>query len=529
MQGQSVALSADGNTAIVGSFDINSGAAAWVFTRSGGMWSQQGSKLVGTGAVSWLYPCQPVGSGSVALSADGNTAMVGGPEDNNCAGAAWVFTRSGGVWNQQGSKLVGTGAVGEVVGVEGSMQGYSVAMSADGNTAMVGGPYDNNTAGAAWVFTRSGGVWSQQGSKLVGTGAVGPFAMQGDSVALSADGNTAIVGGYNENQGEGAAWVFTRSGGVWSQQGSKLVGTGAGGYQGHSVALSADGNTAIVGGPFDNSHAGFGAAWLFTRSDGAWSQQGGRFFGTGAVGSSTVQGWSVALSGDGNTAIVGGPLDDGGVGAAWVFTALPTDNLPPATTATPVPGPNGNGWNNTNVTVNLNATDQPGGSGVKQIQIAVSGAQNTDLQTIAGDAASVTISAEGITLLRYFATDNAGNQESEKTVTVQIDKTPPAFSGLPAPGCAIWPPNHKLVQVATVTASDSLSGLLPGSFTATGTSNQPANGGIVITGGPNQFNIQLGADKDAIYTLVTTAKDLAGNITTQQSTCSVPHDQGKKK
>ena len=89
---------------------------------------------------------------------------------------------------QQGPKLVGTGAVGD------ADQGFSVAVSADGNTAIVGGPKDNAAAGAAWVFTRSGGVWSQQGSKLVGTGAVGAAA-QGCSVALSADGNTAIVGG----------------------------------------------------------------------------------------------------------------------------------------------------------------------------------------------------------------------------------------------------------------------------------------------------------------------------------------------
>jgi hypothetical protein len=335
----------------------------------------------------------------------------------------------------------------------------------------------------------------------------------------------------SDNNGVGAAWVFTRSGGVWSQQGSKLVGTGAVGaaWQGYSVALSADGNTAIVGGIEDNfvSTNWAGAAWVFTRSGGVWSQQGSKLVGTGAVGQAQ-QGFSVALSADGTTAIVGGPWDNSLVGAAWVFTAFPADNTPPVTTATPVPGPNANGWNNTNVTVNLNATDQPGGSGVKQIQIELSRAQSTDLQTRAGDAASVTISAEGITLLRYFATDNAGNQEIVKTITVQIDKTPPVISGLPAPGCTIWPPNHKLVQVATVTASDSLSGLLPGSFTITGTSNQPANGGIVITGGPNQFNIQLSADKDAIYTLVAAAKDLAGNITTQQTICSVPHDQGKK-
>ena len=152
-------------------------------------------------------------------------------------------------FTQQGPKLVGTGAVGA------AQQGFSVALSADGNTATVGGPGDNSGAGAAWVFTRSGGVWTS--SKLVGTGAVGP-ARQGFSVALSADGNTAIVGGLDDNSGAGAAWVYTRNGGVWSQQGSKLVGTGAAtkARQGSSVALSADGNTAIVGGPGDNRRRG---------------------------------------------------------------------------------------------------------------------------------------------------------------------------------------------------------------------------------------------------------------------------------
>jgi hypothetical protein len=273
---------------------------------------QQGGKLVGTGAVG-----DAVQGASVALSADGNTAIVGGSYDSSYAGATWVFTRSSGVWSQQGSKLVGTGAVGGS-----SFQGASVALSADGNTAIVGGHHDS-PEGAAWVFARSSGVWSQQGSKLVGTGAVGG-AMQGWSIALSADGNTAIVGGYFDSSGAGAAWVFTRTSGVWTQQGGKLVGTGAVGgasYQGNSVALSAEGNTAIVGGTYDSS--GIGAAWVFTRSSGVWSQQGSKLVGTGALGSA-MQGSSVALSADGNTAIVGGFYDNTGAGAAWVFTRSET-------------------------------------------------------------------------------------------------------------------------------------------------------------------------------------------------------------
>jgi hypothetical protein len=219
-------------------------------------------------------------------------------------------------FTQQGPKLVGTDVVGR------ADQGYSVALSADGNTAIVGGYFDNNTTGAAWVYTRSNGVWTQQGSKLVGTGAVGN-AYQGTSVSLAADGNTAIVGGYNDNNGTGAAWVYTRSNGIWTQQGGKLVGTGAVGpipVQGSSVALSADGNTAIMGGYQDNG--ALGAAWVFTRSNGVWTQQGTKLVGTGASGDA-AQGYSVALSGDGNTAIVGGNSDNSGTGAAWVYIRNP--------------------------------------------------------------------------------------------------------------------------------------------------------------------------------------------------------------
>src|SRR5262245_64477015 len=101
---------------------------------------------------------------------------------------------------QQGGKLAATDAVGE------AHQGTSVALSSDGNTAIVGAPFDNVHTGAAWVWTRAGGVWTQ-GAKLVGTGADGQMD-QGAAVALSGDGNTALVGGPYAS----AVWVFTRSG-----------------------------------------------------------------------------------------------------------------------------------------------------------------------------------------------------------------------------------------------------------------------------------------------------------------------------
>jgi len=153
-------------------------------------------------------------------------------------------------FTQQGSDLVGTNG-------GGARQGNSVALSADGNTALIGGPHDNAlfyfmglAPGAAWVFNRTNGVWAQQGPKLFGASGVGN-QNQGTSVALSGDGNTALVGGPFDNNNTGAAWVFTRTNGVWGQQDNKLVPTDASSGAGVStwVALSADGNTAILGEP----------------------------------------------------------------------------------------------------------------------------------------------------------------------------------------------------------------------------------------------------------------------------------------
>jgi len=305
--GGSVTLSADGDTALIGGTRDNGFAgAAWVFTRSGSTWAQQGEKLTGTGAVG-----QAEFGRSVALSADGGTALVGGWSDNGNAGAAWVFTRSGSAWTQQGGKLTGSGETGE------GAFGTSVALSADGNTALVGGPRDNSEAGAAWAFTRASSTWTQQGGKLTGTGETGG-ARLGESVALSADGNTALVGGPHDNSDVGAAWAFTRSGSTWSQQGGKLTGsdeTGAGEF-GWSVALSDDGNTALIGGPEDD--AATGGTWVLTRSGGLWSQQGPKL--TGGEEDNSEFGVLVSLSADGNTALVGGWNDDGRKGAAWVFT-----------------------------------------------------------------------------------------------------------------------------------------------------------------------------------------------------------------
>jgi hypothetical protein len=116
-----------------------------------------------------------------------------------------------------------------------------------------------------------------------------------------------------------------------------------------------------------------------------------------------------------------------------------------------------------------------------------------------------------------------------------VDTTPPVISGMPAAGCTLWPPNHKLVQVAIVTATDALAGIAPGTLTVTGTSNEPVNASdpdiVIAPDGSGGFVVQLRAERlgpgsERVYALSAQATDQVGNTVTVTSTCTVPHDQG---
>jgi hypothetical protein len=176
-------------------------------------------------------------------------------------------------------------------------QGYSVAISSDGTTFIEGSPL----AEGFWVFIRSGSTWIQQGVLMTGTGATG-LAKQGTSICLSDDGNTAVSGGPNDNSDVGAVWVFTRSGVTWSQT-NMLVGMGYTGFpkQGSAVCISAVGDVIAVGGPGNNSNVG--AVWIWVYNVG-WLQDEIIIPPVG-VGSDGEFGSSLSISGDGNILVVG--------------------------------------------------------------------------------------------------------------------------------------------------------------------------------------------------------------------------------
>ncbi len=318
--GATVALSANGSTALVGAPGYGARAgAAWAFERSGTTWSEQ-QKLTGAGGES-----EGRFGTSLALSADGNTALIGSPDEYRVirskgvygVGVVYPFVRTGSTWAPQGDRLTGTEEVypEQYAVINGSAFGDSVALSADGDTAIIGGPRDDEYRGAAWSFTRSGNSWTQQGKKL--TAQAGGF---GESVTLSADGSTALIGAPSENGFAGAAWVLTRTEGEWSKQ-AELKGTPSEfAYFGSSLALSENGSTALIGSPTEQHYVG--AAWLFSRTGTAWAGQCEQLTASGEVGEGRF-GAGVALSSDANTALIGAPLDQEGSGAAWVLVTTP--------------------------------------------------------------------------------------------------------------------------------------------------------------------------------------------------------------
>lgn len=304
--GTSVAVS--GNTAVIGAYldDVNGNTdqgSAYVFTKTGtAMWTEQAQLSAMDGAADDLFGT------SVAIS--GETVVVGANRDVNGTisgqGSAYIFTRSGTVWTQQQKITADDGAEFDLFGV-------SVGIS--GETLVVGAYFDNvgnnSDQGSAYIFTRSGATWTQRQKLTANGGAANDFF--GYSVAINDD--TIVIGAYGDDVGtvanQGSAYVFTKAGDVWTQQAQLVAMDGANGdLFGIGVAIS--GNTIVVGAYADNvvvngtSNGDQGSAYVFVRNGTTWMQQTQLVAADGAAGD--LFGLSVGISGD--TVIVGSYQDD---------------------------------------------------------------------------------------------------------------------------------------------------------------------------------------------------------------------------
>jgi hypothetical protein len=283
------------------------GGSAYVFTRTGTTWAQQAKLTAPDAAIDDNF------GHAVSVAAD--TALVGSYRDDTTAvdtGSAYVFTRSGTLWNQE-AKLVPADAAAS------DTAGFSVALA--GDLALVGAVQADAPgadSGAAYAWARTGTTWVEE-AKLVATDGVAGDAF-GFSVGLN--GTSAIVGAPNVDgtgANSGAAYVFTRSGTSWSQQTKLTAGDGTGGAVfGRSVAVNL--NRAVVGAPLDDEMGvDAGAAYLFTRSGTTWSQLAKLTAATPSA--AAVFGFDVTLNSV--TAAATAPNDDQlspDAGATYVFT-----------------------------------------------------------------------------------------------------------------------------------------------------------------------------------------------------------------
>jgi hypothetical protein len=301
-----ISVAIDGQTAVAGAYykDGPAGAhqgAAYVFVASGGTWTQQAKLMAADGAaddeLGW----------SVAVS--GDTAVAGAFYKDGPAGvhqgAAYVFVRDGTAWTQQAKLMPADAAANDDFG-------WSVAVS--GDTAVVGAYAKVGAAGAAqgaaYVFVRSGTAWTQQAKLTARDPAANDtfgyaVAISGDTIVVGADGKRGSAGSQ-----QGAAYVFERSGGAWVQRVELTATDGAAaGHFGAAVAL--DGDLAVVGAHASSGGGGTpGAAYVFARGAGAWTQRGKLMATDGASGDRF--GWAVALFGD--TVLVGASYKTGPAG-----------------------------------------------------------------------------------------------------------------------------------------------------------------------------------------------------------------------
>ncbi len=299
--GESVALS--GDTAMVGTNDTATGrSAVYVFTRSGGVWTETQKLVAADGA-----PGDNARFGN-AIALDGSTAVIGADGatvgGQTERGAAYVFRHDGSRWIEVAKLLAGDGGPGENFG-------WSVALS--GNRVLVGAPKAQtagNPRGAAYLFADAGGTWSQV-QKIRGVDTRDHDAF-GYRVAF-ADANLVVSAQLAGADFPGALYFFGHSGGAWVQT-QKLVGDV---YSMFGSSLAAHGNRLVVGAPALDAE---GALYVYTGIDGTWSRTHTIRTPEGELFANF--GYSVGMTGD---AIVAGANaatvdDQSWAGAGYVFT-----------------------------------------------------------------------------------------------------------------------------------------------------------------------------------------------------------------
>lgn len=314
--GYALALSKDGLTAVISAYKhaalgVNAGAA-YVFKYVGGVWTQVTKLLAPDGVANDYY------GWAVDINANGTWIAIGAWNQSaqaSTAGATYLYELVGGVWTYRQKLLASDGSAGAHFG--GALQ-----FSNDGLTLLIGAPYATHVAsyaGLAYVFTRNGGVWSQQAR--IQSPEAGSIDYFGSAVSLTGDGNLAAITSYFENAGQGKVYLFSRSGGVWTYLQGILPDRPGAVYFGWSLDFSVDGSVLCVGSYGDTEKGtSAGAGYLFIPINNVWTQQQ-KFFALDFAASDYF-GYSVGLNATGTVAICGAFRNDdkgSNSGSAYIF------------------------------------------------------------------------------------------------------------------------------------------------------------------------------------------------------------------
>ncbi len=403
--------------------------AVYIFIRGNGVWIQQGKLLADDGAASDSF--------GYTVAIDGDTVLVGAGNDDTTAGvdagSAYVFVRNNGVWAQQAHLFASDGAANETFGT----------CSISGDTAIVGvwqadtvGGID---AGKAYVFVRNGITWSQQAILLASDGLAGDvFGYQvrisGDTALISAHGNDTVAGAS-----AGSAYVFVRSGAVWAEQTILAPTDPASGDQfSHSCDLQGD--TVVIGAWSDDTAAGgnAGSAYIFSRSGGVWTQQS-KLTAPDAAANDYFSGYSVAL--DGDTILISTYLDSttfpsflpgfisSGHGSVYVFRFSDVE----IAVEEPVGANLANGSASLFGDLNIGASTpaktftirNSGTTHLMGVAVTKSGSNQTDFQLNTGSLTSTVPPGGTTTFFLTFAPSVAGNRSAViQIASNDVDENP---------------------------------------------------------------------------------------------------------
>jgi hypothetical protein len=388
------------------------------------------------------FTANDLGGWSVAMSADGNTAVFGAPYFTSGGilfrGCVRVWTRSGLTWSLQQQLTQPTSAAQ-------NQFGHSVSLSSDGNTLAVGSRYTNGARGSVTIFSRSGSTWTTQAT------VVGAVTVSGDefgtSVSLSGNGNKLAVGAPESSYlstGEGIVVMYSRTGSTWSEIGNifpsyvGLPGSTIVKKFGYSVSISGDGNTLAIGAPtsrFAPSTASQGTCHTYNISSGFVNQS--NLTNTAYSTGSDYFGWSVSANYDGTRVAVGAQADSGALtasgscaiivksGSTWSIEAYLTHSA--ATTSANF------GWsvslNNSGNILAVGSLDWTGPAGAEQGATTIFTRSNSswlENQTLTKGAAAandnfgyaVALSGSGDSLIVGTTFDDVGADTDEGSATI---------------------------------------------------------------------------------------------------------------